>query len=121
MVDTVTVTGGTAPTPAPTPTTAPVVKADTTITARVKFAAAKKKATVAVAVKAAAGSATGKVTITLKKGRKLVKTVTADLAQGKARAVFKKIAAKGTYKVAVSYAGSATTNASTGRTTFKVA
>lgn len=112
----------TTPTTAPTtaPTVAPVVKADSSTTAKAKYAAATKKATVKVAVKAATGSATGRVKVTLKKGSKKVKTVTVNLAGGKAKATFKKIAASGKYKVVVAYAGSSTTNASSARTSFKV-
>ncbi|UUZ58436.1 Ig-like domain repeat protein [Nocardioides sp. B-3] len=112
LIDTVTVTA------APTPP--PVVKVDTSTTAKAKYAAATKKATVKVVVKAASGGATGKVAVTLKKGSKKIKTISVNLAAGKAKAVFKKVKAKGKYKVTASYAGSPTTNPSSGMTTFKV-
>lgn len=119
LIDTVTVTAPTTATPPPT--TAPVVKVATTTTAKAKYVAASKKATVKVAVKAATGTPTGKVAVTVKKGAKKIKTITVNLSSGKAKAVFKKISAQGKYKVAVKYAGSATTNPSSARTTFKVA
>ncbi len=113
LVDSVAIAAPTAP--------PPVVKADTTTTAKAKYAAATKKATVKVAVKAASGTATGKVAVTLSKGSKKIKTLSATLAAGKAKAVFKKVRAKGKYKVTVKYAGSTTTNPSSAKTTFKVA
>ncbi|UUZ58435.1 hypothetical protein [Nocardioides sp. B-3] len=107
----------------PTTTPAPPAKQNTTTAAKAKYSTAKKKATVTVAVKGADGKpGTGSVKVTVKLGTKKIKTITAALSSsGVAKAVFKKIAAKGKYKVTVKYAGSATTNASSGKTTFKVA
>jgi Family of unknown function (DUF6801)/Bacterial Ig-like domain (group 3) len=112
LVDSVAIAAPTTPTP--------VAKANTTTKARATYARAHDKATVRVAVTAATGSATGKVAVTLKKGTKKIKTITVNLAAGKAKAVFKKVSARGTYKVTASYAGSTTTKASSGKTTFKV-
>ncbi len=120
VIDTVAVTA--APVVTPPVVTPPVVaKQASTTTAKVKFAKKSKKATVKVSVKGADGTAgTGKVKVKVKIGKK-TKTVSATLnAAGKAKAVFKKIAKKGTYKFKVAYAGSDTQNASKAKATLKV-
>lgn len=117
-VDTVNVVAAGQPTPTPTP----AAKVATTTKLTAKHAAATGKATIKATVKAADSSSTaGKITLVLKKGSKKIKTVTTSVsASGAAKAVFKKVKAAGKYTVTSSFAGSATTNASTSKVTFKV-
>lgn len=113
--------GGTGPTPTPTtpvPTTPTVPAPTTPIVAPkiapgkpvIKFAkkpTAKKKgkATVTVATRGGLPKASGKVTITFKKGSKS-KKVAVTLASGKKSVSIPKLA-KGTWKVTVTYTGDA--------------
>lgn len=74
----------------------------------------KGKATVTVKSNVAGAPATGKATITLKKG-KVTKTVTVTLKNGKATKKLPKLA-KGNWKVKIKYAGTATHKAATSKT-----
>ncbi|QIK75964.1 hypothetical protein [Nocardioides piscis] len=105
--------------PAPTVTPVPA-KSDTTSKVTTKYSAKSNNAKVKVVVKAASGQATGSVKVTLKRGSKKVKSVSAKLVSGTAKVVFKKISRPGKYKVIAKYPGSSTTNASSGKDTFKV-
>jgi hypothetical protein len=58
-----------------------------------------------VAVSSPAGTPTGKVTLVLKKGTRTLTHKTVALTKGKAAAVLKSLAAKGRYKLTVTYAG----------------
>ena len=93
-------------------------RASSVTTARTKVSK-KKVATVSVGVKGSRGTATGKVKVTVKKGKKVVKRSTVTLRKGKA-AVRTKRLAKGRYSVTVSYAGSSAYKASSRKTTFRV-
>lgn len=118
VVDTVQVSAPTTTTPQPP---APA-KVDTATTVKAKFAKKKKTITAVVKVKGTdATKGTGRVKVTLKLGKKKVKTINAKLAaNGVAKAVFKKITKKGKYKLQAVYAGSATQNGSKGKATLKV-
>ena len=98
------------------------VKVDSKTTVKAKFAKKKKAITANAKVVGTDGKpGTGKVKVTLKLGKKKVKTIQAKLsATGAAKAVFKKISKKGKYTVEVAYAGSATQNASKAKATVKV-
>lgn len=115
-VDTVTVSA----TPLPEPE--PAEPAATTTKLKAKYSAKSKKAKVTVTVATADdSSAAGKVKLTLKKGKKTIKTVTKTVsAAGVAKVTFKKISAKGKYKLTGAYSGSETAKASTGKVSFKV-
>jgi hypothetical protein len=96
---------------------------DTTKTAEsAKYSSKKHTATSTAKVKSKFGSkATGKVTFTLKKGSKTVKTAKGSLnKKGVATASFKKITAGGKYSITAKYAGSKTLTGSTGKASFKV-
>ncbi len=117
VVDTIKASAGTTtPTPPPAP-----VKVDSTTTATVKYAKKAQKATVKVSVKGSDGTpGTGKVKVKVKIGKK-TKVVNATLnGAGKAKAMFKKVAGKGKYKFAVSYAGAANQNASKAKVVLKL-
>ena len=92
---------------------APVVKgASTAKVTKVAYSKKTKKAKVAVAVSGKKGTATGKATITIKRGKATVAKKVVSLKAGKASWTSKKIVKKGTYKVTVKYAGSKTYKAS---------
>ena len=93
-------------------------KASSTTT--VKTTVSKKKvATVSVGVKGSRGTATGKVKVTVKKGKKVVKSSTLTLRKGKAAVKTKRLK-KGRYGVTVSYAGSSAYKASSRKAAFRV-
>lgn len=128
-VDTFKVNPAPAGTPTPTPTVKPTVtptvtpvpaKSDTTTKVAAKYNKTTDKAKVKVVVKAVSGEATGSVKVILKRGSKKVKSVSAKLVSGTAKVVFKKISRPGKYKVIAKYPASSTTNASSGKDTFKV-
>ncbi|MET3962079.1 hypothetical protein ABIE44_002013 [Marmoricola sp. OAE513] len=96
-------------------------KSPSKVSPSVRYSKAKKKVTAGAKVSATSGLVpTGKVTAALFKGTRKVRTVTATLAGGKATAVFKKVKAKGGYKVVFAYAGSSTVNGSGASRSFTV-
>lgn len=102
--------------PAPSP---PVVAAPVVAKISVGAAVKKKVATLTAKVSGASGSGAGKVSITVKKGKKTVKRGALALKGGKATMKMKKLA-KGKYTVTVSYAGNATYQPGAAKKTFKV-
>ncbi|MBM7515300.1 DUF6801 domain-containing protein [Nocardioides nitrophenolicus] len=88
-----------------------------TTTVKAKYAKKARKAKVSATVSAPGATPAGTVTFTLKKGKQ-VKTKTVAVTAGRAKAVFKKVTAKGRYTVTASYTG--TVGASTGTTKLKV-
>lgn len=63
---------------------------------------------------------TGKVTFTLKKGSKTVKSMTASLKKGKATAAFKNLKKKGSYTITAKFKGDSGLKGSSGKASFKV-
>jgi hypothetical protein len=107
------------------PTTPVVTKVgkDSTKTAEsAKYSSKTHAATGTAKVKSKFGSkATGKVSFTLKKGSKTVKTASGKInKKGVASVSFKGVSAKGTYSITGKYAGSKTLTGSSGKATFKV-
>lgn len=102
--------------------TAPLpVATESTAVAKVKKAKLGKKVTAKVTIKGQTTVPTGKVTVTLKKGKKTVKAKSATLdAQGKAKVKLAKLKKAGKYKVVVKYAGDDTNKAVKKVTKFKV-
>ena len=108
-------------TPTPTPTVTAPVATESTAVAKVKKAKLGKKVTAKVTIKGQTTVPTGKVTVTLKKGKKTVKAKSATLdAQGKAKVKLAKLKKAGKYKVVVKYAGDDTNKAVKKVTKFKV-
>lgn len=95
-------------------------RATSSTAVKAKFAKKARKATATATVSAAGVTPTGTVTFTLKKGAKQVKTVTATVVGGQAKATFKKLKKKGKYTVTASYGGAPAATASSGTATFKV-
>ena len=80
--------------------------------------ATSRRAVVPVKVSAAV-AADGKVRIKVRQGGRVVRTRTATLADGRARLVLRSLA-PGSYRISVTYAGSATVAPSSGRTALRV-
>ncbi|MCW2783550.1 MAG: hypothetical protein JWP74_67 [Marmoricola sp.] len=101
-IDTVTVTdGGTPPPPPPPP-----AKIATSTTEVVKYSAAHKTVKIAAVVKPVSGAApTGKVTFSIVRAGKVLRSGSKALVKGKASIVFKHVK-KGGAKVIATYAGS---------------
>ncbi|WP_110241319.1 Ig-like domain repeat protein [Nocardioides gilvus] len=99
-------------------TVAPVAKIGSSTKVKVKVSK-KKVATATVTVTGKKAKPTGKVTVTVKKGKKTVKKGKLTLKRGKVTLKTKKLK-KGKYKAIVSYAGSKTYKASKKTVTFKV-
>lgn len=96
-------------------------KSPSKVTPSATYAKSAKKVTAVARVTAVSGVVpTGKVTAVLYQGAKKLKAITADLAGGKATAVFAGIKTKGSYKVVITYAGSPTVNGSTGTKALSV-
>ena len=117
LTRTVPVTGTVTRPPAPRP---PVKVTKVKSATSVKTKVSKKKvAKVTVSVKGSRGTATGKVKVTVKKGKKVVKKSTLTLRKGKASVKTKRLK-KGRYAVTVSYVGSSAYKASKRKSTFRV-
>lgn len=122
VVDTVNVVPAGTVTPTPTPTPTPVPKVDTKTKVKAKYIKRKRAIKAAVKVVATDGKpGTGKVKLTLSRGKKKIKSLKVKLSSaGTARAVFKRISKRGKYKLTAVYRGSATQNGSKGRTVIRV-
>jgi hypothetical protein len=100
-----------------TPVTTKVVKDTTKTTDKASYSARKDIAKATATVKSRFGTAaTGKVTFTLKKGAKTLRSASDALNnKGVASVSFKQVKAKGTYSIIAKYAGSATLKGSTAK------
>jgi len=105
---------------APAAATVKVVKDKSSTATKASYSAKKHIATGTAKVKGHFGLAgTGKVKFTLKKGAKTVKSVTATLKKGSARAAFKNVKAKGSYTITAAFKGDARLKGSSGKASFK--
>ncbi len=102
----------------PADATTSIVKDTTKTTDKASYAAKKKTATATAKVKSKFGVApTGKVSFTLKKAGKTVKTLKGSVSKkGAAKVTFKNVKAKGKYTVIAKYAGSKNLKGSTAKT-----
>ncbi|RHA38021.1 immunoglobulin-like domain-containing protein [Cellulomonas rhizosphaerae] len=99
--------------------TVKVTKATSTTKATARSVRASAKGKVAVSVATSAGTATGSVTTRVTRGGWTYASVTSALKSGKSSVTLPKLA-KGTYKVAVTYAGTANISGSKAATTLVV-
>ncbi len=102
------------------PVEPPVVSSRTTVSVSPRSLTTQVKPVVTVGVTAAGKAASGTVTVTVRRGAKVVATRTGTLSRGTVKVTFPRLTTHGAYQVTARYAGAAGVGASEGKATVTV-